>query len=59
MLLLIILAGALLYPIDSLKIVPPSTIIEPQIPADISIQHPSKTDRMLSTVVDMMMSFFF
>jgi hypothetical protein len=46
MLLLIVLGSALLHPIDSLKIVPPSTIIEPQIPADNSIEYPSKNDGM-------------
>jgi len=58
MLLLLFLVSALLYPIDSLKIVPPSAIIEPQIPADISVQPESKNDGILATVFDMMIFFF-
>ncbi|CAF0844080.1 unnamed protein product [Rotaria sordida] len=39
MLLLIVFVSALIYPTDSLKIVPPATIIQSQTPTGISIEH--------------------
>ncbi|CAF0787337.1 unnamed protein product [Rotaria sp. Silwood1] len=44
MLLLIIFVDALIYPTDSLKIVPPATIIQSQTPAGISIKHTPKNN---------------
>ena len=44
MLLLMVLVGTILYPVDSVKIVPPSDVNEHQIPADISEEHISKNN---------------
>lgn len=46
MLLQVILISILLYPVDSLKIDLPSSIIESQFPADNSVQSNSKTNGM-------------
>jgi len=59
MLLLIFLVSVLIYPTDSLKIAPPSDIIQPQISADTPLQRTQKTDGMLAIVFDMIMHLFF
>jgi hypothetical protein len=58
MLLLIVLVSALIYPIDSFKMTPPFANIEPQVPADISIQYTTKNDGRLTGIFNIMMSFF-
>jgi hypothetical protein len=58
MVLLIFLVVAVLCQINALEIIPPSSIIEPQIPVDISIKRPPpKDDGMLTNVFDIVMFF--
>jgi len=59
MLLLIFLVSVLISPTNSLKIAPPSDIIQPQISADAPLQRTQKTDGTLAIVFDMIMNVFF